>query len=166
MFIGVLDYVITAIFSPLMSGEVPIFVVILSWAPFIMMTFIGGLFLFQLIEWAIAQIRCCKLSLAISISIVTAILAAYSLLQGSAISDYVAALLFYGDAFESVFDVLSTGILTLLLGGFFWMLSSIEPANMSGIIYIVLLLVTMGYYLIMAVVTAIRTTRWQQRLVE
>jgi len=163
-FIGVLDYVITAIFSPLLSGGMLI-LVILSWVPFILMTFIGGLGLFQLIEWAIAQIRCRKLSLAISIGIGAVVLAVYSLLQGSAISDYVATLLFYGDAFESVFDVILTGVSVLLLGGFFWMLNFTESAAPSDIIYVVLLLVTMSYYLIMAVVTATRTTRWQQRLV-
>ena len=164
--VGVLDYIITAIFSSLMSGKVPIFMVIFSWTPFIMMTFIGGLLLFQITEQALTQIRCRRLSLAVSIGIVAAILAVYSVLQGSAISDYVAALFFSGEAFESVSEVIFTGVLVFLAGGFFWMLDYIELASVSSAIYIVLLFVTTGYYLIMIVVTATRTVRWQQRLVE
>jgi tetratricopeptide (TPR) repeat protein len=162
--IGVLDYVITAVFSSLLGGEVLIYVVILSWAPFVAMAFIGGLILFQLIEWALARIKCRRLSIAISIGIVTAVLATYSLLQGSAMSDYVTALLSDG-VFESVLDAIFTGILVLLLGGVFWILGFTEPANTSEAIYIVLLLVIGIYYSIMAVLTAIRTTRWQQRLI-
>jgi len=166
VFIGVLDYAITAILSSLTSSEMPIFMVILSWAPFVMMTFIGGLGLFQLIEWALAQIRCRALSPAIGIGVVTTALAAYSVLQGSAISDYVATLLFYGSTFESVSEVIFSGVLVFLGGGFLWILGFTEPASTSDIIYVVLFLIIVAYYLIMAVVTAIQTTRWQQRLAE
>jgi hypothetical protein len=164
--IGVLDYVITAILSSPTSGEVPLCMIILSWAPFVMMAFIGGLGLFQLIEWAIIQIRCRALSSAIGMGVVAAALAAYSILQGSAISDYVATLLFYGSAFESVSEVVFSGILVFLAGGFLWILEYIEPASISDTIYITLFLVIVAYYLAMTTVTAINTTRWQQRLVE
>ena len=162
--IGALDYVITAIFSAMVGEELSIYLVILSWAPFVAMTFIGGLSLFQIIEWGLARIRCRRLYLATSIGIVTAVLATYSLLQGSAISEYVAALL-SGGVFESGFDAIFTGILFLPLGGLFWLLGFTELASVSDVIYIILLLVVLVYYLIMAVLTAIRTARWQQRLI-
>lgn len=161
--IGVLDYVITALLSSLMGGEVPIYVAILSWAPFIAMAFIGGLVLFQLIEWALARIRCRKQFLAIGISIIAAVLAVYGLLQGSALSDYIAALV-SGGVFESVFDAIFTGVLIIFLGGVFWGLGLTEPAGTPDVIYNVLLLVIVVYYLVIAASTASRITRWQQRL--
>jgi hypothetical protein len=166
LFIGVLDYVITGAFSSLMIGDVPIFIVILSWTPFIMMTFVGGLLLFQVIEQTLTRIRCRRLSLAVGIGIVAATLAIYSLLQGSAISDYIAILWFSGEMFESVYDVIFNGVLVFLAGGFFWILGYIEMIGLSDAIYIVLLVITMGYYVIMSIATATRVVRWQQRLIE
>jgi len=161
--IGVLDYVITALLSSLMGGEVSIYVAILSWVPFIAMAFIGGLVLFQLIEWALARIRCRKQFLAISISIIATVLAVYGLLQGYALSDYTAALV-SGGVFESVFDAIFAGVLVLFLGGVFWAVGLTEPVGTPDVIYNILLLVIVVYYLVMAVSTASRIARWQQRL--
>ena len=163
--LGFMDYGITAILSFLMGGEeVLIYAVILSWVPFVVMTFIGGLFLFRLIEWALIRMRSRSLSFAIGVAIVAAGLAVYSLLEASAISDYLFALL-SGGVFESASHAIRTGILVVLVGGFLWVLTYAELLSIADTIYLVLLLVVVVYYLVMAIQTAIQTARWQQRLV-
>jgi hypothetical protein len=160
--IGILDFVITILLSSLMASEVPIYVAIFSWTPFIAMAFIGGLILSQLIEWALTRIRCRNQFLAIGMSIIAAALAVYGVLQGSALSAYIVALV--SGEFESTLQAIFTGILTLFLGGVLWGLELTKPAATSDVIYNILLLIIVVYYLAIATSTASRIVRWQQRL--
>jgi hypothetical protein len=162
--VGVLDYIIRAALSSWLGDmEVSIYAAILSWTPFAAMAFIGGLALSQLIEWALARINCRRLALAISIAIFIAVLSAYGILHGSAISDYVATLL-TGGVFESSLEAAGYGVIVILMGGVFGLLDLPEATNTYEVIYLVLLSASAVYYLVLAILTAVRTTRWQQLL--
>lgn len=161
--VGVLDYVIKTAFASLLGGtKVSIYEVVLSLTPSIAVNFIGGLALFHLIEWALARIRCRKLFLAISTGIVMACLAAYGLLHGFAIGDYVVTLLTGG--FESAYDAIYYGAIMLLMGGLLWILSLTEATSTYEVIYVFLFLASAVYYLALSGLTAVRTTRWQRLL--
>ena len=127
--------------------------------------FVGGLFLSQLVEWALVRFRCRNLPLAIGVSAMAATLALYSLLQGSAISDYIVTLL-SGDMFGSALEAIFFSAMVLFMGGAIWIRTFIPLATTSDTIYIVLLLLGALYYLALAISSGVRTARWQRRLAD
>ncbi len=161
--IGVLDFVITLAFSAVAGEEMLIYVAILSWTPMVVMAFVGGLVLASVLEWGLARIRCCRMSLAISAGLVMGLLAAYSFAQGSMMAAYVMTL--SQGAFESVLEALIYGILTLIVGGMDWVLGFIPPAGASDVIYLVVLGAIAVYFVSMGLAVAVGTARWQRRLV-
>ena len=158
--IGILDNVITGVFSLVFLGDILIYGALLSWSPFVAMAFIGGLALSQLIERVITRTSLRNSIIAVGISGLSALVAAYSIIQGQAIGDYV-YLLFVERAFESVFHAILFGGVITVMGGFLWI--SVLIGETSEIIFMLFMVVVMVYYLIMAIRTAIRTLQWQKR---
>jgi hypothetical protein len=161
--IGVLDYVISGIFSAVIPGEVDIFFVILSWALFFVLAFIGGLALSQLIEWVITRTSLKQALIAIGISGISGFLAVYSIAQATAMSDYLRYLIM-GGGIESALDAIRTGLMVTTLGGYLWISWQLDGPYLAGTIYVILIAGFLVYYLCLAVRTAIKTVSWQRRL--
>jgi hypothetical protein len=161
--IGGLDYVLTALLSGVLATSSSLYLVVLSWTPFVAMAFLGGLGLIRLLEWALTRFRCCDRLPAVGLGVIMVFFALYGLSEGSAIGEYVAAVL--GGAFESLSEMIVTAVLMFTVGGPLWMLSSASPTTTAGIIYLVLVLLIAAYYLLVGVTTALDVTRWQRRLV-
>ncbi len=161
--IGILDYGVTALFATLGGDTLSIYLIIVSWAPLVAGMFVGGLLLSQLVEWALVRFRCRNLALAIGVSTVAAALALYSLVQGSAVSDYTLAVL-SGGMFSSTFEAIFVSVMVLFMGGVIWIKDYIPMSTTADTIYIVLLLIGAVYYLALGIASGVRTARWQRRL--
>jgi hypothetical protein len=161
--IGVLDLATTLAFSAIAGQEMLVYVAILSWAPMVVMAFVGGLILASLLEWGLRRIRCCRMSLAMSAGLVMGLLAAYSFAQGSVMAVYVMELL--QGVYESGLEALMYGIVVLTIGGVFWVLGYIPPTTGPDAIYLVIFGAIVVYFVGMGLAVAVQTTRWQRRLV-
>lgn len=113
--LGILDYAST-IGLALLPEEMPIYVVILTWAVTVALVFIGGLALFRLVEWGLARLRCHQMVFSVSLALISACLAFYGFLVGQAVGEYT-QLLLSGLAFESASDTLVTIVAVLTRGG-------------------------------------------------
>ncbi len=161
--IGFLDSAVTEVFSFVLQGEIFVYLAILTWSPFIAMTFIGGLALYQLIEWVITRTSLLIRVIAVSLSGLSALVAVYSIEQGKAIFYFVYGLLL-GGVFGSVYEA----IFYMITGGFWMFIADIEElssVNTSNVIYLVLLVITLSYYLFMAIRIATKTVQWQKRII-
>lgn len=161
--IGVLDYVLTQVFSFILQGDLYFYIAIATWAPFIAMAFIGGIVLFQMIEWMIARTSLQRTIIAVCVSGLSALIAVYSIAQGEAICDYI----FYsvvGGAFETVFTTIFAGVIVAILGGVLWMIVPFDEPTLGGTIFVVLMAVILIYYFGMAIRTARRTVEWQKQI--
>ncbi len=161
--IGFLDSAVTEVFSFVLQGEIFVYLAILTWSPFIAMTFIGGLALYQLIEWVITRTSLLIRVIAVSLSGLSALVAVYSIEQGKAIFYFVYGLLL-GGVFGSVYEA----IFYMITGGFWMFIADIEElssVNTSNVIYLVLLVITLSYYLFMAIRTATKTVQCQKRII-
>jgi hypothetical protein len=153
---------INLLLSPLFANGVSILFAMLSWAPIIASAFIGGLVLFRLIEWALTRIRCRSRAAAVSMGLLTAVIAAYGILQGDMIVFYVIALL--TGSFSSVAKALASGIVVALVGGIFFP-STLDLSYTADLIYLCLLIAAVIYFLAFAWRTASETAKWQSRLI-
>jgi Tfp pilus assembly protein PilF len=161
--IGVLDYVITSGLTAIFGEEGNILLVILSWTPMITMLFLGGLPLTSLVEWALRRTRGRHMGLALTFAVVAALVALYGTQQGMAISDLLASSL-TGEPLGGVFTALVVIWAGLTAGGGLWVVGQVESRRVSGVIYLLLLLVAGLYYVWVSVRTARGIARWQQAL--
>jgi hypothetical protein len=122
------------------------------------------MFLAQIIEGALAEIKCCSLMPAVSLGVLAAILAVYSIVQGATVIGFLSAVLQGG--FTSAFEVAITGLLVFLIGGILSAVDSITAGNLVDTIYLVIIAVALVYYLWVTIRAAVHTTQWQQKIVE
>jgi hypothetical protein len=163
--IGVLDIASTFLLSPLTTSVDSIFMAIISWAPFVGLIFIGGLLLFNAIEWGLIRAKQRRSGVAIFLGVIAAVLAIYALLQVEAVFGLLLSLNTPG-LFVDEIEMMVYVIATLLVGGPFMVLDMIEVGTASDIIFLILLFVTTVYYLFFSVRTARETAKWQDRLAE
>lgn len=161
--VGLLDWLVTWLLSSAMGETGSILLVILSWIPMVALAYGGGLVLFQVIAWALAEICCRRVALAAGLAVAAALLAVYSILQGAAMADTVHYLV-AGEGFASALDAILGVLMVLLAGGALWFLGRLPPAMTSDVIYLILLLIITIYYAGLGLWTANQTRRWQQRL--
>jgi len=162
--VALLEKSIVLLLSPLPAYGANMLFVILSWVPFIALAFIGGLVLFQHIEWALAHVRCRSRAAAVSIGLTAAALAAYGILQGDALVTY--AVTFLAGSFASMTEAIAFGIFVVLLGGAIYAFAVLDLARISDILYLCILIAAAIYFLAFAWRTALETARWQSRLTQ
>jgi hypothetical protein len=161
--IGVLDFAITGAFSAIAGQDGPMYVAILSWAPMVVMVFVGGLILASILEWGLGRIRCCRMSLATSTGLLMGLLAAYSFAQGNTMAWYLADLT--QGLFDSALEALSSGVLTLIIGGAWWLRAWVMQPGGPDLVYLLVFGAMVVYFVAMGLAAAVRTTRWQRSLV-
>lgn len=160
--IGGLDYLAALLFQALAPTDTPFLVAILSWVPLIAGVFVGGVLLAQSIEVALTRIRCRTLTLALSLGVLAAILAVYSIPQIASVADYLLA--FVEGAFSSTGEAVLVGLLALVLGGSLQIVDAISVGELPYLIYLAVMAMAAVYYLWVAAQAAVQTTRWQQRI--
>lgn len=159
--IGILDYSNSSIqFLLFGSNEMPVIVAILTWTPLLVSVYFGGLGLSAIIERTLLRIQSKSPGLAICFAIIAALGAVYGILEGNVISDNIYSVL--TNQFESVGQIIVVGLLTLFIGGFFWM-AVVFPTLGTNIAYIIILLLTAIFFLAIGIWKAGETIRWQQR---
>jgi tetratricopeptide (TPR) repeat protein len=161
--IGVLDMVRAIGLAQLAGAGVSIYVVVLGWALIVALVFVGGLALSQIVEWGLQRIQCSQLLSGFGLAIPCAALGWYGLLGGRAMAQYVWMLL-TGWAFESASETLQT-VGALLTRGGAWAGLDLVEAGSGGIINVLIWLAAAVYFAAMSVSAAVRTVRWQLRLV-
>jgi Tfp pilus assembly protein PilF len=160
--IGLIDFAITV--GPLALFEEGSFLLaIVSWIPFMVLLYFGGLVLARLVEGGLTRARCRHAGLASALGVLSALLVTYGVLQGAALG---AALDGSGPgvSFHSLGDLLLTTGAILTSGGALTAASMLRSAGLVDLIYLGLLLVAGVYCLALGLSTAQSTARWQQRL--
>jgi tetratricopeptide (TPR) repeat protein len=161
--IGLLDAAFTALFSALFPEAGNLLLVILSWAPEVVLLFLGGLVLIQLVDRALRRIGCRRMGLAVAFAVVVALVTLYGTLQGKAIA-YTLAEATSGEGLGGGFDAILMGWVALTVGGGLIVVEMVQSGLASGLIALVLLLVAAVYYVDAGLRTARGVVRWQRAL--
>lgn len=160
--IGLADFAITVGFTVLFA-EGSFLVTIVSWIPFVMLLYFGGMVLARLIEGSLARCRCCNAELASALGILSALLAIYGVLQGAALGDALYGWIWGANA-NSTGDLLLAAGAVLTSGGALMAADMLARGSLVDMIYMALLLVAGVYYVALLLSTAHSAARWQQRL--
>jgi tetratricopeptide (TPR) repeat protein len=161
--VGMVDQLFGYLFNFILGSEVHIIIALLTWAPLVAMTFVGGLVIAELLRWAIEKTRVQNMLLAQVLAVVAAGIGWYGIPQGSLITDYVSALI-GGYPFGSAGEFLQTTGSAITQGGI-WMISdALRTEGGFAVIYLGILLVAGAYYLLNAVATARESVHWLVRL--
>jgi superkiller protein 3 len=161
--IGLLDYAITAGLTSILGEEANLFFVILSWMPLVAMLFLGGLALAQLVEWALRRCGCRQMALGVACAVVAALVALYGTQQGTAIGDFLQAML-AGEAFDGSLRDLIAAWLVLTVGGAVRLVDYVQYGGGPAAIYLVVFVVAAVYYVEISLRAARSTVRWHQAL--
>jgi hypothetical protein len=162
--VGILDYLFTILLSALLKGEISsLFLIILSWTPFLALIFVGGLLLTEVLEWSFVRTKNRSMAFAIAITIGAALIASYGIPEGQAMCDYVNYAL-AGEGFTSLLSTIVYFVITFFLGGFSWILYLFQVGALYAVIHLLFLLFGAIYYFAISIFTAIRITNWQKRL--
>ena len=161
--IGVLDEWISMLFGLVLGQDVHIFIAILTWAPLVAMTFLGGLVIAELNRWGIERTRLDNILLATSMAFLSAALAWYGIPQGSMLADFFSALV-GGYSVANLGELVQVTGAVLTQGGVWMVGDSIRSEGAFGIIYLTILAVTGAYYVWIAQRSARESVHWLVRL--
>jgi hypothetical protein len=160
---GILNYLF-GFFLSFWEGEISsIFLIMLTWTPFLALIFVGGLLLTEVLEWAFVRTKNRNMTFAIAIAIGAALIASYGIPEGQAMCDYVNFVL-TGQGFPSLASALVYGVISFFLGGISWIIFLIQLNALNAVIHLLFLLFGAIYYFAISITTAVRTTNWQKRL--
>jgi preprotein translocase subunit SecE len=161
--IGILDYWITLLIGLNMSATYSILEAIFSWVPFLLMTFIGSVVLIWLLDWALQRCHTQNLIFSIFLGISTTALAIYSILQGTAMSDYLLYFLNSTGAIAAL-DRLIELAMILGMGGLLWLRYSLQSSLLADQIYLIMLAIVAIFYLVFAVISAKENVLLQRKV--
>jgi len=160
--VGILDYSNGLIQYRLFgAGEINIILAILTYSPLLIAIFFAGLGLASVIERTLLRIRALSSLLAISFAITAGAAVMYGIFEGNIICDNVYAL--FNNQFESLAQIVIVGVMTLFVGGFFWM-AVVFGSLGTNTLYLVTLVLGFGFFLILGIGKARDTIRWHQRI--
>jgi tetratricopeptide (TPR) repeat protein len=162
--VGITDYFLTYFTSTLIGEESTFFEAILSWAPLVAASFLVVLFLSRWMERVLAAIRCVRLPLPIAFAWTLALFLVYFVFTGRSTGQYLQLLSSY-NAFPDWLDIHVTTAAVLTRGGLLEIFYSIRDYGISGLIYVGIMLVLCIFSIFAFQLTAVRTTTWQQRIV-
>jgi tetratricopeptide (TPR) repeat protein len=161
--IGILDYLITALIGLVLGGDVNIFLAILSWAPFVTLIFLGGLFLAAVLRWVIEQTRLEELMPASIFAVVAALLTFYGIPQGALFTDYLAAVL-NGLQFDSFFDFILTSGEAFTKGGAWYLIDSLQSGLITDWIFVAIMVAALVFYVWLSLTSVRETVHWLVRI--
>ena len=160
--VGILDYISGWIqFLVFGSGESSIYLAVLSFAPLLIAIFFAGMGLVSVIEATLLRIHVRSPLLAFSFAILAGLICMYGIFEGNIIVDNAYAL--FNNQFGSLGEIIVVGILTLFAGGFFWMALMLENLGASPL-YLIVLLLGFGFFMLLGIWKARATLLWQQRI--
>lgn len=161
--IGIIDYLISYLMTVYVNGSANIFLVVLTWTPLIALSFLGGLVLFQLIEWAFKRMRLKSTVAAVVIGGLAALIAVYSIPQGAMIADYFAYMMVNG-AMLTTAEAIYYFLITMLMGGATYILSILEQPFLVGNIYLTIMAVFALIYLGFGIHRGTAAVKWQKKM--
>jgi tetratricopeptide (TPR) repeat protein len=161
--IGLADYGITAGLETIFGAEGNILVALLTWTPWITLLFLGGLALFQILQWAIERCACRQMALGITLAVLSVLVTLYGTQQGYTLADLIKVGLSGGLLGSLGQDLLLTWFVWSA-GGALTFADTLQSGGASGVIYLVIFVVAIGYYLVVALRAARGTVHWQQVL--
>ncbi|MBN1311556.1 MAG: tetratricopeptide repeat protein [Anaerolineae bacterium] len=161
--IGVLDYFISELLIILLGEEVTFVVAMLTWAPFIILLAAGGLILLQLIDTALRHTRTRRGLLAIVLAVLASLLAIHGILTGNVLADTLATAPL-SQTFSTPLSVLLILSLIFTHGGTMILSSYFTEGVSPHVLYLVILIVMGGMYLISTIQRAQTITAGYRRV--
>jgi hypothetical protein len=161
--VGVLDYTSGWIQYMLFGGvgEIYFVLAILSYAPLLVAIYIAGIGLAAVIEGTLLRIRARKSLLAISFAVMAGSVCMYGIFEGNTMMDLTFTLI--NNQFESLAQFVFVGIVNLFIGGLVWVALLFENLG-ANTVYLAILLMGFGFFLILGIAKARDTIRWHQRI--
>ncbi len=161
--IGVLDQWISMLFGLVLGEEVHIIIAILTWAPLVAMSFLGGLVIAELNRWGVERTRLDNILLATIMAFLSAALALYGIPQGSMLADFFSALM-GGYSVANLGELVQVTGAVLTQGGVWMVGDSIRSEGAFGVIYLTILIVAGAYYVWITLRSARESVHWLVRL--
>ncbi len=161
--IGLLDHFITTLIGLVLGVEVNIILAILSWVPLVALIFLGGLVLFEVLQWVIEKTRLQEMMLSLVFAAVAVLIVFYGIPQGQLFGDYLGAV-FGGLQFDSFIDFILTTGAVFTQGGLWYLLESIQSGLLTDWIYLLILIVGGVYFLWISLSSVREIVNWLVRL--
>jgi tetratricopeptide (TPR) repeat protein len=161
--VGLVDYLSSRLFNLVSGQEVSIFVVILSWIPLVAGTYLAGIVLSNVLNWALTRYRMRNQPLGMSLAVVTAGLSVYGLPEGRATVEYLSSLL-SGLTFDSLGEAVQATGAILTRGGVWFVGDAIRNWGTAGPIYILILFVAFTFFVVSGTSIARSLALQQQRV--
>lgn len=157
------DSISTLILSSVFADVTFLFVVILSWAPMIVVSFVAGLALFYLVESAVARLHLTSRVMAVSLALAASLVAVYGMLEGYTLAEYLGALASPG-AFASAAEAIGTGVIVLAIGGALYVPALLQPSSLADVIFSMVIAAILVYVLVFSWRASNRAAEWQRRV--
>jgi tetratricopeptide (TPR) repeat protein len=161
--VGTVDQLFTLFFNFILGDEINIIVALLTWAPLVAMTFVGGIVIAELVRWAIESTRTESMTLAQVVAFLCAALGWYGIPQGSLITDFISAVI-GGYPMGSVGEFIQTTGNVITQGGIWMVTDALRTEGAYGVIYLGILIIAALYYLWITISTARESVHWLVRL--
>lgn len=159
---GVFDTIITTFLQPVYTSVSSIFLDILSWAPLVLLMFVGALILQSLVGAHLTKNRQPYQTLAIVLAVVAAFTFIYNIIETEFILRNVGQVTqaFAFSSKDGIFYLRSV----LTSGAYFSIVNNFGYSNLYGIIHLTLILAGLGIGAYASIYKGLDVTRWQGRL--